>query len=101
MTVASDHVGNPRTSNGVVGMGAYETAPAKPPSPTLRIFATTSNTVIVAWPVSATGYMLEQSSQMSGAYWAPSDVSPSVVNEENQVNVTPAVGTMFYRLRHP
>jgi len=100
MANATDPDANPRTSNGTVDMGAYQNHSANRP-PSLRIFATASNTVVVAWPASATGYVLDQRPEFGASSWIAPEVSPVVANGENQVTVSTAIGSMFYRLRHP
>jgi hypothetical protein len=69
-------------------------------SPTIRIFLTSSNTAVVAWPVSATGFNLQQNSILSSSGWTTPG-SPIVVGSENQVIIAPPVGRQFYRLVHP
>jgi hypothetical protein len=69
-------------------------------SPTLRIFLTTSNTAVVAWPTSATGFTLQQNGTLGAAGWS-STPAPIVVGSENQVVITPPAGREFFRLTHP
>jgi len=69
-------------------------------SPTMRIFLTSSNTAVVAWPVSATGFTLQQNSVLSYSGWNNSAAS-IVVGSENQVVIAPPTGRQFFRLMHP
>ena len=69
-------------------------------SPTIRIFLTSSNTAVVAWPVSATGFTLQQNSVLSYSGWNNSG-APIVVGSENQVVIAPPTGRQFFRLVHP
>lgn len=71
-----------------------------PGSPVVRIFLTSSNTAVVAWPVSATGFTLQQNSVLSYSGWNGSG-SPIVVGSENQVVISPPTGRQFFRLVHP
>lgn len=69
-------------------------------SPTLRIFLTTTNTAVVAWPAPSTGFSLQVSTNISTTNWV-STGSPSVVGSENQVIIAPPAGRQFFRLFHP
>jgi hypothetical protein len=69
-------------------------------SPTMRIFLTSSNTAVVAWPASSTGFNLQQNTDLKTAGWVSSG-SPIVVGSENQVVITPPAGREFFRLVHP
>ena len=69
-------------------------------SPTIRIFLTTSNTAVVAWPVSATGFNLQQNSTIGPSGWSGAG-SPIVVGSEYQVVIAPPAGRSCLRLVHP
>jgi len=69
-------------------------------SPTLRIFLTSTNTAVVAWPTSATGFTLQQNSNLGSSGWSTAG-APIVVGSENQVIIAPPAGREFYRLTHP
>ena len=69
-------------------------------SPTIRIFLTSSNTAVVGWPVSATGFTLQQNSVLGSSGWTGSG-APIVVGSENQVVIAPPAGRQFFRLAHP
>jgi len=69
-------------------------------SPTLRIFLTSTNTAVVAWPTSATGFTLQQNSNLGSSNWTTAG-APMVVGSENQVIIAPPAGRQFYRLTHP
>ncbi len=69
-------------------------------SPTIRIFMTSTNTAVVAWPASATGFTLQQDSSLSPSGWTTAG-SPITVGSEFQVIIAPPVGREFYRLVHP
>jgi hypothetical protein len=70
-------------------------------SPFLRIFLTTTNTVVVAWPTAATGFSLEQNGNVAAPGWVTVTNTPSVVGSEYQLTVNPPIGNKFYRLRSP
>jgi hypothetical protein len=69
-------------------------------SPTLRIFLTTSNTAVVAWPAPSTGFSLQVNTNLSGTNWGATPAS-IVVGSENQVIIAPPAGKQFFRLFHP
>ena len=70
--------------------------PAPPPS--LRIFVTASNGVILAWPAPSTGFTLQENANLGTTNWISSPNSISVVSGENQVAISPITGSRFYRL---
>jgi hypothetical protein len=72
-----------------------------PNAPNLRIVLTATNTVVVAWPTSATGFTLQQNSDLNTTSWSTVGTSPTVVGSENQVVVSPPIGNRFYRLKSP
>jgi hypothetical protein len=72
-----------------------------PNAPKLRIVLTATNTVVVAWPTSATGFTLQQNSDLNTTSWSIVGTSPTVVGSENQVVVSPPIGNRFYRLKSP
>src|SRR6185437_10855593 len=59
-------------------------------SPTLRIFLTTTNTAVVAWPAPSTGFTLQMSGNVTGT-WTTAG-SPFVVGGENQVVIPAPAG---------
>jgi len=57
-----------------------------------------SGSVVVTWPVSvATLFVLQESASLNGT-WSNVNVTPMIVNSENQVTLTPGTRTAFYRL---
>lgn len=70
-------------------------------SPKLTMVATTTNTAIVSWPASSTGYQLQQNSALDATNWVDVSSAVNTVNGQNQVAVSTVVGASFYRLRHP
>lgn len=53
--------------------------------------------VRISWPVSATGYKLQENDDVAGPNWVDAAVTPVVVANENVVTVS-ASGTKFFRL---
>jgi len=78
-------------------IGAVQT----PGAPLLRVVRSSTNTVIVAWPASATAFSLEQNSTVNTGGWTSVTNSQSVVGSEKQVIVAPPLGNHFYRLKSP
>jgi len=73
-----------------------------PGSPTLRIFLTTSNTAVIAWPNPSPGFALQQNSDLSASNnWTSFNGQSNVVGGEIQVIVTPPTGRNFFRLKSP
>ena len=72
-----------------------------PGAPSLRIFLTSTNTVVVAWPAPSTGFSLEQNAVLGTTNWVNVATTPAVVGSENQVIVSPPAGNHFYRLKWP
>ena len=71
------------------------------PLPSLRI-QRSGGTVIVAWPVSFSGFQLQQSPAVGpGAAWGSVSQPVNVANGENQITMSIAPGTRFLRLYRP
>jgi len=72
-----------------------------PGSPLLRVVRTLTNTVLVAWPSSVTGFNLQQNAVIGTSNWLPVTNSVNTVGSEFQVIISPPVGNRFYRLKSP
>ncbi len=70
-----------------------------PEVPALSISTGTSQTLVIAWPTSAVGFVLEQTAALGTANWTPVTTPPVVVGDENRVTISSSNGTAFYRLR--
>jgi hypothetical protein len=72
-----------------------------PGAPLLTILRTATNTVVVSWPLPATGWSLEQSTNLSTAVWG----TPPETIQEDAANrfiiVNPPSGNRYYRLFKP
>ena len=64
----------------------------------LTLQPTTTNAIVLSWPASAIGYVLEQNSNLTTTNWSSTPNAVSVVNGQNQVVATPSAGDVFYRL---
>jgi hypothetical protein len=66
-------------------------------APVLSIAMTSSNTVVVSWPLSVTGFTLQSTSNLRTANW----LTYGGIVIRNRTMVKPAVGTQYYRLFKP
>jgi hypothetical protein len=76
-------------------------APIIPPA--LMISSTTTNALIVSWPLTAGAWALEQSATLAGSPPPWTQVPPPYQTNSTQawITVAPASGDRFYRLRSP
>ena len=72
-------------------------APAQAPTITV---ARTGNNVILQWPASATGYVLESATTPAGT-WTAAGLPVSVVDGLSTATTTAADAVRLYRLRKP
>jgi hypothetical protein len=70
------------------------------PLPQLDIWLANTNTVVVSWPSPSTGFLLQQQSALGAASWVGVTNTVEVVDGQNQVTVSPAMASVFYRLIH-
>ena len=73
-----------------------------PAPPSVAIQRTTTNTVVVSWPSTATGFMLQQNTnRLNSVNW--SNVTSGISNDgtTKTLVVNPASGARFYRLVIP
>jgi hypothetical protein len=66
--------------------------------PTLRIFLTTTNTAVVAWPSPSTGWKLQQNLNLSTTTWTTPAETVNDNGTEKFIIVKPPVSNRFYRL---
>ncbi|HOW68752.1 MAG TPA: hypothetical protein P5186_05665 [Candidatus Paceibacterota bacterium] len=60
------------------------------------------STIMISWPVSATGFTLESTGSLAPApNWQPELTEPEVVGSENRVRLEIEGNTKFFRLRKP
>ncbi|HEX4263595.1 MAG TPA: hypothetical protein VH597_04585 [Verrucomicrobiae bacterium] len=72
-----------------------------PGAPVLNIRITTTNTAIVSWPSPSPGYVLQTSTNLTGATWT---TPPEIVTEAGGIRyiiVSPPTGKRFFRLFGP
>jgi hypothetical protein len=92
--------GNFTLSGGFWGIVA---AVQTPGAPTLAITRTTTNSVVVSWPLPAEGWVLEWTNRLARASAAWTQVSPPYQGNTTQswIIVSPPSGNQFYRLHKP
>ena len=69
-----------------------------PGAPTLAMTASKTNAVI-SWSASATGYTLQQNSDLNTTNWTAVGQAPVGSGSELRVTVAPPAGNRFYRLK--
>lgn len=99
-------IGQADAGETVISGGAYSLtggfwsffAVQSPGAPDLKIFLSATNTAVVQWPSSATGWTLQQNTNLAGVSW----VTPVETVNDNGTNkfiiVNPPDGNRFYRL---
>jgi hypothetical protein len=102
-TIGQHDAGGPLTGGNYSLTGGFWAIYAiqTPGAPRLRVYLTTTNTVVVAWPAPSTGFHLLQNSDAGTSNWSGVTYPVSVVNGENQVNISLPSGNRFYRLTYP
>jgi hypothetical protein len=89
--------GNYSLTGGFWALFAVQT----PGAPLLRIFITTTNTAVVAWPSPSTGFNLQQHTNLLTTNWVSVTNIPALVGSERQVIISPPTGNRFFRLFKP
>ena len=69
-----------------------------PGAPVLTLTRTTTNTVLVSWPASATGFNLQTNTTLATASWGSSAMTPADDGTNKFIIVNPPVGNRFFRL---
>jgi hypothetical protein len=74
---------------------------ALPAAPTLRIFFTSTNTIIAAWTGTPGGFRLQENAGLAISNWVDVTNPVGFVNNESRVILSPLTSQRFYRLRYP
>jgi len=69
--------------------------------PVISIINTPPGVLGIAWPVSATGWILQESPDLRPASWVASARQVTTSGSQNQVSVPNPTGNLFFRLIHP
>ena len=72
-----------------------------PGAPVLKIFLTTTNTVVISWPSPSLGWGLQETTTLSPASWVAPLESINDNSIERFIVVDPPAGNRFYRLSKP
>ncbi|MDR3459996.1 MAG: right-handed parallel beta-helix repeat-containing protein [Verrucomicrobiae bacterium] len=90
--LAVDQRGYPRINNRTVDIGAVEYTPPPP------LFISGSRPAALSWPVGATGFHLQSTTNLNGGVWTDVPATVTQSNNLNQVIIPSPAGNMFYRL---
>lgn len=72
-----------------------------PGAPKLRIRLEPGPLAVLSWPADATGFVLEETTNVAGGPWIATRATPVVVGAERSVSVSAAGVIKCYRLRKP
>jgi hypothetical protein len=103
-TIGQPDVGRTMTSANfslIGGFWSLFSAVQTPGAPMLRIFLTTTNAVVVAWPAAPSGFKLQFNADLNTTNWTDVGQVPTVVGGESQIIVSPLMENRSYRLRWP
>ena len=80
----------------IYGAGIYSSHSEPPPSLSIAL---SGGIIIIAWPTSSAGFVLQQTSDLTRTGWSDIPTSPTVTNKLNQLFMSPSLGNLFYRLK--
>ena len=102
-TIGQPDAGGPMTGGNYSVTGGFWSlfAVQTPGAPKLRIFATTTNTAVVAWLTSSTVWTLQSNTNLTTTNWVNVTNTVNVVGSENQVIISPPAGNKYFRLSNP
>jgi hypothetical protein len=69
--------------------------------PILRIFQTTINDVVLAWPTNSIGFTLQRNTSLATTNWTSVTNVIRVNGTNNQVSIALVSSNTFFRLTHP
>jgi len=55
--------------------------------------------IVLSWPTNATGFGLEQNSDVATTNWMSVTNAPTITNGQRQVSVSPTNNNLFFRLK--
>lgn len=72
-----------------------------PEAPTLTITRNEAGAVKLCWPAGATGWVLEETPDLTAPSWGESPLTPVLEGTNKCVTITTPVGSRFFRLHKP
>ena len=79
----------------------FAVAPAPVVPPQLAFVTASPGGLVLQWPTNATGFVLEQNSDLSSTNWLPFAGPTSVLGTNQQATIPTQTGSGFFRLNHP
>ena len=86
-----------RIYNYPLSVGEIAALVVPPAAPFLKITRGTGNTVVLSWPGTATGYVIQTNLSLTGA-WGTSSLTPVIQGGQNTATEVSTNKTVFYRL---
>jgi hypothetical protein len=80
------------------GFWSLLSAVQTPGAPLLTITLTATNTAVVSWPLSATGFLLQQNSSLHSTNWMPVPGPFATNGESQQIIISHPQGQRYFRL---
>jgi hypothetical protein len=74
---------------------------ALPVAPAMRIFYTSTNTLVTAWPAASAGFRLQQNANLNPTNWSDVTNAATLRGNELEIILSPATSPRFYRLKYP
>jgi hypothetical protein len=59
---------------------------------------TSSNTVVVSWPLVASGFVLQTNANLRGTNWGTAGYRITTNGATKSINIAPAASQLFFRL---
>ena len=101
-TIGQPDAGSVGAGNYVIEGGFWSDLEAvpEPGPPGLAIELVSPGVILITWPAPSTGYVLQQSTNLTTTNWLAVTNPAMVVNGEMQITVSPTVGNRYYRLHY-
>ena len=101
-TIGQPDAGSVSAGNYVIEGGFWSDLEAvpEPGPPGLAIELVSPGVILITWPAPSTGYVLQQSTNLTTTNWLAVTNPPMVVNGEMLITVLPNVGNRYYRLKY-